>query len=78
MRSPRRLVAIVLVLALLVPCAALAGQAPSAQVTNPRSGDAGAVTGQLDVRGRTAPGGLYFWYQYFALLRWYARWDIAF
>ncbi|MBM3319526.1 MAG: hypothetical protein FJY73_02500 [Candidatus Eisenbacteria bacterium] len=78
MRSRKRLVALVLVLALLVPYAALAGERPGAQVTNTRTDDSGVITGQQDIRGRTAMGGLLFWYQYFQMLRCFSRWGIAF
>jgi hypothetical protein len=74
----KRVVAIVLLVLLLVPYAAWAGQAPSAQHQTRYGTENGAVSGSQDVGARTAYGGVYFWYQYYQMLRWWARWGVTF
>ncbi|RPJ41690.1 MAG: hypothetical protein EHM19_11370 [Candidatus Latescibacterota bacterium] len=78
MRSRKALVAAIVLLALVVPYAAMAGQAPSSQVGKPLTGDVGNVTGYQDTRGRTAYGGVLFWYQYFSLFRWISHYGHTF
>jgi hypothetical protein len=77
MRSRKRILAIMVMLALIVPYGAMAGQAPSAQVRNPVGGNTGVISGYSNVQGHDAYGGLLFWYQYYSLIRWLSHWGIA-
>ncbi len=83
MNIGRKVIAAFLLVLLLVPVAAMAGQAPiagdvQADLEDTQIDNDGHVRGEQDLRGQTWYEGYYmFWYQMFAWMRWLTRWGFV-
>ena len=77
MSTGNRVVAAFLLLLLLLPCVALAGQAPGTEQSpaDEANGNGGSVWHHRDDRGACRWFNNLFWYQIYALHRWMSRWN---
>ncbi|MFH1278792.1 MAG: hypothetical protein ABIK65_10485 [Candidatus Eisenbacteria bacterium] len=76
----KRMIAVITLGVLLLPCVAVAGQAPGVQ-DRPNLGGSEldvkeGVGAQYEMRGTVSWFQNLFWYQIYALLRWVDRWSV--